>query len=148
MIDWSSRDRIPAKYLKTQRIHFSKKKNLTLAQNLFDPPGAYSSLATEATIDGWRVGRNPPSVPSSICLIGEPAPQAEFTGVYIPFHSAMGARFILSPPSQQERPECPVLSESDYDTVPPGAMNKGILAGSSHSPTKGYGYWEPFVNQT
>ncbi len=51
----------------------------------------------QATIDGWRVGRNPPSVPSSICLIGEPAPQAELIGVYIPFHSAMGARFIPRP---------------------------------------------------
>ena len=110
MIDWSSRDRIPAKYLKTQRIHFSKKKNLTLAQNLFDPPGAHSSLATEATIDGWRVGRNPPSVPSSICLIGEPAPQAEFTGVYIPFHSVMGARFIPRPALHPGRPgEHPII---------------------------------------
>src|SRR5207249_662538 len=60
--------------------------------------------------DGWRVGRNPPSVRSSICLIGEPAPQAELTGVYIPFHSAMGARFIPRPALHPGRPgEHPII---------------------------------------
>src|SRR5207302_8229104 len=73
-------------------------------------PGASSSLATQATTDGWRVGRNPPSVPSSICLIGEPAPQAELIGVYIPFHSAMGARFIPRPALHPGRPgEHPII---------------------------------------
>ena len=62
------------------------------------------------TLSGWRVGRNPPSVPSSICLIGEPAPQAELTGVYIPFHSAMGARFIPRPALHPGRPgEHPII---------------------------------------
>src|SRR5713101_4637087 len=61
-------------------------------------------------MDGWRVGRNPPSVPSSIYLIGEPAPQAELTGVYIPFHSAMGARFIPRPALHPGRPgEHPII---------------------------------------
>src|SRR3989454_9134403 len=59
---------------------------------------------------GWRVGRNPPSVPSSICLIGEPAPPAELIGVYIPFHSAMGARFIPRPALHPGRPgEHPII---------------------------------------
>src|SRR5437667_8470256 len=59
------------------------------------PRGAWPNKKNSFTLCGWRVGRNPPSVPSSICLIGEPAPPAELIGVYIPFHSAMGARFIL-----------------------------------------------------
>ena len=65
---------------------------------------------TLSSVSGWRVGRNPPSVPSSICLIGEPAPQAELTGVYIPFHSAMGARFIPHPALHPGRPgEHPII---------------------------------------
>jgi len=35
---------------------------------------------------GWRVGRNPPSVLGDIHLIGIPAPLAEVTGAYYPFH--------------------------------------------------------------
>ena len=35
---------------------------------------------------GWRPGRNPPSVLSSIHLIGVPAPHAVFIGAYYPFH--------------------------------------------------------------
>src|SRR6266566_9119310 len=69
---------------------FCKKGFSTLARNLFSPTGGLLESRETATIGGWRVGRNPPSVPSSICLIGEPAPRAEFTGVYIPFHRAMG----------------------------------------------------------
>src|SRR2546426_3636863 len=62
------------------------------------------------TLCGWRVGRNPPSVRSSICLIGEPAPQAELIGVYIPFHSAVGARFIPRPALHPGRPgEHPII---------------------------------------
>ncbi len=41
------------------------------------PPGAWPSKKTASYFCGWRVGRNPPSVRSSICLIGEPAPPAE-----------------------------------------------------------------------
>ena len=41
------------------------------------PPGAWPNKKNSFTLCGWRVGRNPPSVPSSICLIGEPAPPAE-----------------------------------------------------------------------
>jgi len=41
------------------------------------PRGHTNTTETLHTFDGWRVGRNPPSVPSSICLIGEPAPPAE-----------------------------------------------------------------------
>ncbi len=36
-----------------------------------------------------------------IRLIGVPAPPAELTGAYIPFHNAAGARFILSQPLHQ-----------------------------------------------
>ncbi len=35
---------------------------------------------------GWRVGSNPPSVLGDIHLIGIPAPPAEVTGAYYPFH--------------------------------------------------------------
>ena len=74
------------------------------------PPGAWPSKKTASYFCGWRVGRNPPSVRSSICLIGEPAPQAELTGVYIPFHSAMGARFIPRPALHPGRPgEHPII---------------------------------------
>src|SRR5881396_1448036 len=59
-------------------------RNLPLFHYLFffcylflDPPGHTNTTETLHTFDGWRVGRNPPSVPSSICLIGEPAPPAE-----------------------------------------------------------------------
>ena len=75
-----------------------------------DPPGGGRNKKTHSDFCGWRVGRNPPSVPSSICLIGEPAPQAELTGVYIPFHSAMGARFIPHPALHPGRPgEHPII---------------------------------------
>src|SRR5207302_10912089 len=75
-----------------------------------DPPGGCPNKKTPSHFCGWRVGRNPPSVPSSICLIGEPAPQAELTGVYIPFHSAMGARFIPRPALHPGRPgEHPII---------------------------------------
>ena len=39
------------------------------------------------TLWGWRAGRNPPSVLSGIYLIGIPAPPADVTGAYFPFHS-------------------------------------------------------------
>src|SRR5437016_9741797 len=55
------------------------------------PPGVCQNKKTSSHFCGGRVGRNPPSVPSSICLIGEPAPQAELTAVYIPFHAVIGA---------------------------------------------------------
>src|SRR5438093_3341550 len=41
------------------------------------PPGHTNTPEILHAFDGWRVGRNPPSVRSSICLIGEPAPPAE-----------------------------------------------------------------------
>ena len=60
---------------------------------------------------GWRVGRNPPSVRCSICLIGEPAPRAELTGVYIPFHSAARGPFHpdSSPPSGTPGRDRPII---------------------------------------
>src|SRR6267378_8137616 len=74
------------------------------------PRGVAGTKQLLHTLCGWRVGRNPPSVPSSICLIGEPAPRAELTGVYIPFHSAMGARFIPHPALHPGRPgEHPII---------------------------------------
>ena len=74
------------------------------------PPGMAGTKKVLHTLCGWRVGRNPPSVPSSICLIGEPAPRAELTGVYIPFHSAVGARFIPRPALHPGRPgEHPII---------------------------------------
>jgi len=77
---------------------------------LFCDPAGGRNKKTPSHFCGWRVGRNPPSVPSSICLIGEPAPQAELTGVYIPFHSAMGARFIPRPALHPGRPgEHPII---------------------------------------
>jgi len=89
---------------------FCKKKILNSNAKSFQPPGGLLESRETATIGGWRVGRNPPSVPSSICLIGEPAPRAEFTGVYIPFHSAMGARFIPRPALHPGRPgEHPII---------------------------------------
>ncbi len=79
--------------------------------NFHDPPGPARVTRARPTLPlrGWRAGRNPPSVQSSIRLIGEPAPQAELTGVYIPFHSAAGARFTLpsSPPSRH--PEASII---------------------------------------
>jgi len=42
---------------------------------------------------GRRPGRNPPSVPSSIRLIGAPAPPAELIGDNISFHNAAEATF-------------------------------------------------------
>src|SRR5438132_590015 len=75
-----------------------------------DPPGVCLNKKNSFVLCGWRVGRNPPSVPSSICLIGEPAPPAELIGVYIPFHSAMGARFIPRPALHPGRPgEHPII---------------------------------------
>jgi len=44
---------------------------------------------------GWRVGRNPPSVLGDIHLIGIPAPPAEVTGAYYPFHG-VGWHFTLT----------------------------------------------------
>src|SRR2546422_6586191 len=74
------------------------------------PPRGMSKQKNSFVLCGWRVGRNPPSVPSSICLIGEPAPRAELTGVYIPFHSAAGARFIPHPALHPGRPgEHPII---------------------------------------
>src|SRR6266571_1841624 len=101
-----------AKYWRTQRIHFSK-KNSNYSREIFSttpPPRPIRVPRGRPIIGGWRVGRNPPSVRSSICLIGEPAPQAELIGVYIPFHSAMGARFIPRPALHQGRPgEHPII---------------------------------------
>ena len=39
---------------------------------------------------GRRLGRNPPSVLGDIHLVGIPAPQAELTGAYYPFHGVSG----------------------------------------------------------
>ena len=39
---------------------------------------------------GRRLGRNPPSVLGDIHLIGIPAPPAEITGTYYPFHGVSG----------------------------------------------------------
>ena len=73
-------------------------------------PEQKKSFTLSSDYDGWRVGRNPPSVRSSICLIGEPAPRAELTDVYIPFHSAVGARFIPRPALHPGRPgEHPII---------------------------------------
>ena len=84
--------------------------NYFLLLSFSRPPGVMSKQKNSFALCGWRVGRNPPSVPSSICLIGEPAPQAELTGVYIPFHSAMGARFIPRPALHPGRPgEHPII---------------------------------------
>jgi len=44
---------------------------------------------------GWRVGRNPPSVLGDIHLIGIPAPPADITGAYYPFHG-VGWHFTLT----------------------------------------------------
>ena len=44
---------------------------------------------------GWRVGSNPPSVLGDIHLIGIPAPLAEVTGAYYPFHG-VGWLFTLT----------------------------------------------------
>ena len=44
---------------------------------------------------GWRVGSNPPSVLGDIHLIGIPAPPAEVTGAYYPFHD-VGWHFTLT----------------------------------------------------
>jgi hypothetical protein len=75
-----------------------------------DPPGGIVFSRAPSQFCGWRVGRNPPSVPSSICLIGEPAPPAELTGVYIPFHSVAEARFIPHPALHPGRPgEHPII---------------------------------------
>src|SRR2546425_9463376 len=95
----------------TQRSHFLEKKNSHYHREIFSTPREPTRVSRgPADRDGWRVGRNPPSVPSSICLIGEPAPQAELTGVYIPFHSAMGARFIPRPALHPGRPgEHPII---------------------------------------
>src|SRR6266567_3289762 len=99
-----------AKYWRTQRIHFSKKKILTTLAKSFRPPRPIRVSRGRPIIGGWRVGRNPLSVRSSICLIGEPAPQAELIGVYIPFHSAMGTRFIPRPALHPGRPgEHPII---------------------------------------
>ena len=46
-------------------------------------------------IEGWRVGSNPPSVLGDIHLIGIPAPPAEVTGAYYPFHG-VGWHFTLT----------------------------------------------------
>jgi len=46
-------------------------------------------------IEGWRVGSNPPSVLGDIHLIGIPAPLAEVTGAYYPFHG-VGWHFTLT----------------------------------------------------
>src|SRR5260370_19489627 len=43
------------------------------------PPGGIEISRNLSRIDASRFGRNPPSVPSSICLIVEPAPHAELT---------------------------------------------------------------------
>src|SRR5437899_10828007 len=62
------------------------------------PRGHARTKKTPSHFCGWRVGRNPPSVPSSICLIGEPAPQAELIGVSFPFNGVMGPCSIPRPP--------------------------------------------------
>jgi len=46
-------------------------------------------------VEGWRVGSNPPSVLGDIHLIGIPAPPAEVTGAYYPFHG-VGWHFTLT----------------------------------------------------
>src|SRR3989442_12604078 len=82
----------------TQRSHFLEKKNSHYHREIFSTPrGPIRVSRGPADRDGGRVGRNPPSVRSSICLIGEPAPQAELIVVYIPFHIVAGARFIPRP---------------------------------------------------
>src|SRR2546426_428305 len=95
----------------TQRSHFLEKKNSHYHREIFSTPREPTRVSRgSADRDGWRVGRNPPSVRSSICLIGEPAPQAELIGVYIPFHSAVGARFIPRPALHPGRPgEHPII---------------------------------------
>ena len=53
------------------------------------------------SVDGWRVGRNPPSVLCSICLIGEPAPRADVHRRLFPLSQHNGSPFhpCTSPPS-------------------------------------------------
>ena len=46
-------------------------------------------------VEDWRVGRNPPFVLGDIHLIGIPAPLAEVTSAYYPFHDA-GWHFTLT----------------------------------------------------
>src|SRR5437660_10118838 len=47
--------------------------------------GAWPNDKNSFTLCVWRVGRNPPSDPSSFSLIRQPAPPAELAGVYIHF---------------------------------------------------------------
>jgi len=51
-------------------------------------------LPTLRAENGWRAGRNPPSVRGDICLIGIPAPRTALIGAYYPFHNA-GRHFTL-----------------------------------------------------
>ena len=62
--------------LNQKSFHFSTIFSFSVI--FFSTPGGHTNTPEIIhTFDGWRVGHNPPSVPSSICLIGEPAPPAE-----------------------------------------------------------------------
>ncbi len=76
-------------YMHVQSDIETKAQDLELAQNEID---------LEKRVDnesGWRVGSNPPSVLGDIHLIGIPAPPAEVTGAYYPFHD-VGWHFTLT----------------------------------------------------
>src|SRR6266567_4018346 len=85
---------------KKHKLHTKRSVNLVLPSHQGKKLPAFLGLL----IWGRRPGRNPPSVLSSIHLIGEPAPPADVTGVYCPFHNAAGTRFILNQPSSNPSP--------------------------------------------
>ena len=74
--------------------------------------GSEKPSESERGSDGWRVGRNPPSVRCSICLIEEPAPPADAHRRLHPLSQRNGSPFhpAIQPSIKDARENVPSSS--------------------------------------
>ena len=76
-------------------VHKNGVQHTTVQTEIQSTQNESDSENSLQNVEGWRVGRNPPSVLGDIHLIGIPAPLAEVTGAYYPFHD-VGWHFTLT----------------------------------------------------
>ncbi len=98
--------------------------------------------------DGWRVGRNPPSVGCSICLIGEPAPPTDDHWRLFPLSQRSRDPFhpCAGPPSDKSPGRSPAIIVTWYRpgivSAPPHKLSPATLRGTR--PPCGWSFLEIF----
>ena len=105
------------------------------------------SVSTKLCFWGRCPGCNPPSVLSSICLIGEnPRLQRRIIGVYCPFHTATGTNVSSSiqslhqPFSREGESIIVTRDQRGIVSAPPHRLSPGTSYGTQRSPPCGWSF--------